>query len=224
MGAGLVVTEEETKESGGDQGFDSQCALRSKDSGARPETARDTINEHSEEVDEVREAAASVRLSQATPEKPAVDSKEFDGDNTKPKLCPTDLEDVAGIFDRIRVLYRKKEDSILPPPKKLIAKNPGKVDDLAIEFDKKLTDIMVSLSVALQERLVTTSQKWAEIEKGKFVLYNFCCETVIKYLGKHKASITGKDAKELQSILSKVREGLSTCFTNLGSLFYSKAE
>lgn len=71
---------------------------------------------------------------------------------------------------------------------------------------------------------MTTSQKWAEIEKGKFVLYNFCCETVLKYLAKHKASITGKDAKELQSILSKVREGLSACFANLGSLFYSKAE
>jgi hypothetical protein len=122
------------------------------------------------------------------------------------------------------VLYRKKEDSILPPPKKLIAKNPGKVDDLAIEFDKKLTDIMISLSTILQDTLVTTSQKWAEIEKGKFLLYNFCCETIVKYLAKHRASITGKDAKELHSILSKVREGLSSSFLNLGSLFYSKAE
>ena len=73
----------------------------------------------------------------------------FNGDDTRPKLQPQDLEDVAAIFDRIRVLFRKKEDSILPPPKKLIAKNPGKVDDLALEFDKKLTDIMVSLSKAL---------------------------------------------------------------------------
>ena len=46
----------------------------------------------------------------------------------------------------------------------------------------------------------------------------------MKYLAKHRASITGKDAKELQSILSKVREGLSTSFLNLGSLFYSKEE
>lgn len=121
-------------------------------------------------------------------------------------------------------MFRKKEDSILPPPKKLIAKNPGKVDDLAIEFDRKLTEIMVSLSAALKEKLVTTSQKWAEIEKGKYVLYDFCCETIIKYIAKHKASISGKEAKELQSILSKVREGLSSCFANLGSLFYSKAE
>ena len=56
------------------------------------------------------------------------------------------------------------------------------------------------------------------------MLYNYCCETIVKYLAKHRASITGKDAKELQSILSKVREGLSTSFLNLGSLFYSKEE
>ena len=67
MGAGLVVSEEETKETGGDQGFDSHCALRSKDSGARPETARETISEQMEDVDEVKEAPASVRLIQASP-------------------------------------------------------------------------------------------------------------------------------------------------------------
>lgn len=160
----------------------------------------------------------------ASPEKHPAPETQFDGDDSKPQLRPQDLEDLAGIFDRLRVLYRKKEDSILPPPKKLIAKNPGKVDDLAIEFDKKLTDIMISLSTILQDSLVTTSQKWAEIEKGKFLLYNFCCETIGKYLAKHKASITGKDAKELHSILSKVREGLSSSFLNLGSLFHSKAE
>ena len=142
----------------------------------------------------------------------------------KPQLRPQDLEDLANIFDRLRVLYRKKEDQILPPPKKLIAKGMGKVDDLAIEFDQKLTSIMISLSGVLQDPLVTTSQKRAEIEKSKFLLYNYCCETIVKYLAKHRASITGKDAKELQSILSKVREGLSTSFLNLGSLFYSKEE
>ena len=75
----------------------------------------------------------------------------------KPQLRPQDLEDLAKIYDRLRVLYRKKEDQILPPPKKLIAKGMGKVDDLAIEFDQKLTSIMISLSGVLQDPLVTTS-------------------------------------------------------------------
>ena len=42
---------------------------------------------------------------------------------SQPKLDPKDLEDIGSIFDRIRVLYKKKSDEIQPPPKKLIAKN-----------------------------------------------------------------------------------------------------
>jgi hypothetical protein len=174
--------------------------------------------------EEAGEAAATARISIRTPNARSPRESHPDSDESRPQLRPQDLEDLASIFDRIRVLYRKKEDQILPPPKKLIAKGTGKVDDLAIEFDQKLTSIMITLSGVLQDPVVTSSQKLAEIEKSKFLLYNFCCETIVKYLAKHKASITGKDAKELHSILSKVREGLSTSFKNLGTLFYSKEE
>jgi len=60
----------------------------------------------------------------------------------KPQLRPKDLEDLAAVFDRVRILYKKKDVANAPQPKKLIAKNPGKIDELAVEFDKKLTDIM----------------------------------------------------------------------------------
>ncbi len=60
-----------------------------------------------------------------------------------PTLKPTDLEDLANIFDRIRVLFKKKSSSNHPLPKKLILKNVGPTDDLAVQFDQKLTDIML---------------------------------------------------------------------------------
>jgi len=132
------------------------------------------------------------------------------------------LEDLAAIVDRLRVLFRKKDESIAP--KKLIAKNPGRVDELAGAFDKRLTQIMVRLARILKDTLVTKSQKWAEIEKSKFLLYNFCMENGLNFLLKNKANLSPKDLKELQHALSKAREGLCAGFVNLGSLFYSKDE
>lgn len=78
-------------------------------------------------------------------------------DEDKPQLRPKDLEDLAAVFDRVRILHKKKETKDAPQPKKLIAKNPGKIDELAVEFDKKLTDIMQKLSTVLKDELITTS-------------------------------------------------------------------
>jgi hypothetical protein len=121
-------------------------------------------------------------------------------------------------------LYKKRDDLQAPPPKKLIAKNPGKVDDLAVEFDKKLTNIMIKLSGVLKDPLASASQKWAEIEKSKYSLYNFSSETCIQFLGKSKASISSRDAKELNGILNQIREGICASFENLGQLFYLKQD
>tara|TARA_B110000285_G_C15126741_1_gene620723 strand:+ start:1789 stop:2007 length:219 start_codon:yes stop_codon:yes gene_type:complete len=38
------------------------------------------------------------------------DDAELDIDESKPHLKPKDLEDIANIFDRIRVLAKKKDD------------------------------------------------------------------------------------------------------------------
>jgi hypothetical protein len=73
----------------------------------------------------------------------------------EPQLDPRDLEDLAAIVDRLRVLFNKKEDS--KAPKKLISKNSTKVDELAGAFDKKLTQIMVRLARILKDGLVTKS-------------------------------------------------------------------
>ena len=120
------------------------------------------------------------------------------------------------------MLFRKKDES--GAPKKLIAKNQGKVDELAASFDKRLTQIMVRLAKILKDTLVTKSQKWAEIEKSKFLLYNFCMENGLNFMLKNKACLSPKDLKELNYALSKAREGLCAGFVNLGSLFYSKDE
>ena len=145
-------------------------------------------------------------------------------DESNPMLKPKDLEDVADIFDRIRLMYKKKEDSLHPPPKKLIAKYTGKIDDLAVEFDKRLTDIMLRLSKSMQDPLITSSQKCAEIEKSKFLLLNYCNEKSIRFIKNNKGNLLMKDAKDIIYITSKVKEGMCRCFLNLGSLFYSKEE
>ena len=136
----------------------------------------------------------------------------------EPQLDPRDLDDLAAIVDRLRVLFNKKEDS--KAPKKLISKNSTKVDELAGAFDKKLTQIMVRLARILKDGLITKSQKWAEIEKSKFLLYNFCIENGLNLMLKNKGSMNSKDLKELHHAISKAREGLCGGFVNLGSLFY----
>ena len=53
--------------------------------------------------------------------------------------------------------------------KKLIVKSyPQKVDELAIEFDKKLSEMMQGLAASLRDSLKTVSQKKADIAQGKF--------------------------------------------------------
>lgn len=83
--------------------------------------------------------------------------QEHEIDEDKPQLRPKDLEDLAAVFDRVRILYKKKDVGNAPQPKKLIAKNPGKIDELAVEFDKKLTEIMQKLSSVLKDELITAS-------------------------------------------------------------------
>ena len=60
---------------------------------------------------------------------------------------------------------------------------------------------MVQLSKNLKDSLVSESQKWSEIEKSKFLLYNYCSETANNYVSKYKSSILMKDAKELHIVL-----------------------
>lgn len=83
---------------------------------------------------------------------------------------------------------------------------------------------MIQLSKDLKDPLVSDSQKWAEIEKSKFLLYNYCSETTNNYINKYKNTIFVKDAKEIFLILQKIREAMSRCFLKLGQLFYSKDE
>ena len=133
-------------------------------------------------------------------------------DDSVPHLKPKDLEDLASIVDKIRILHKKKEDSIQPPPKKLIAKCPPKVDEIAKEFDVKLSATMMSLSEKLRDPLLTNPQKWAEIEKCKFDLYLFCSTTATQFLTKHKKHILSKDSQDLSVIFNKIRSGMEKCF------------
>ena len=47
-------------------------------------------------------------------------------------------------------------------------KTNNKVDDLAIEFDKKLSGVMLNLANHLKDNLLTNSQKKIEIAKSKY--------------------------------------------------------
>lgn len=74
-----------------------------------------------------------------------------------PQLQPQDLEDIGNIFDRIRVMNKKRtENNNGQNSKKLIIKNTvQKMDDLAIEFDKQLSEMMQNLAHSLKDELKT---------------------------------------------------------------------
>lgn len=48
---------------------------------------------------------------------------------------------------------------------------------------------MQDLSRHLRNPVVTDSQKWNFIEKAKFELFNYCSETAVQFLAKHKLNI-----------------------------------
>lgn len=90
----------------------------------------------------------TARISHVT----SVAPLDFDGDSPVPQLRPEDLEEMASIFDKIRLIYKKRDNDSTPHPKKLIAKNiVNKIDDLAVEFDNKLSEVMLSLSKLLKD-------------------------------------------------------------------------
>ena len=97
------------------------------------------------------------------------------------------------------MLFKRKEDQIVPQPKKLIAKGIAtvKLDEMALEFDRKLSQLMLKLSATLKDDVLSESQKWSEIEKSKFLLYSYSQECIIKFINKHKAHLCQKDNKEI---------------------------
>ena len=107
---------------------------------------------------------------------------------------------------------------------KMVAKNNQQLDHLAVEFDSKLTLIMVNLADQLKNPLLSDSQKWVKIETCKFDLLNYCNETATDFLKKNKNHIMIKDAKELSSIFSKIKEAMNKCFNNQTTLFHNKRE
>jgi hypothetical protein len=66
---------------------------------------------------------------------------------------------MATIFDKIRLIYKKRDSEQTPQPKKLIAKSVivNKIDDLAVEFDNKLSEVMLSLSKLLKDQASSNS-------------------------------------------------------------------
>lgn len=145
-------------------------------------------------------------------------------DDEKAQLRPSDLEDIGNIFDRIRVLHKKKSEQSGQNSKKFIVKTNSKVDELALEFDKKLSEVMLTLSTHLKDNLITNSQKRSEIEKSKYELWNYCQDTTLKILRFKTTSFNQKESREIVQILSKISEGIHESFGGLGQLFYSKTE
>lgn len=82
-------------------------------------------------------------------------------DQSKPHLKPSDLEFIALIFDKIRILYRSKAEVYTAKPKQrfICKKDITKLesDILAFEFDAHLTKVMFSLSNVLKDQLLSES-------------------------------------------------------------------
>lgn len=73
-------------------------------------------------------------------------------------LKPEDLEEVAAIFDKVRHLFRRRDEA--NQGRRLISKaQMNKLDDLASQFDFRLTEVMMKLSKVLKDELVSNSQK-----------------------------------------------------------------
>lgn len=49
----------------------------------------------------------------------------------------------------------------------------------------------------------------------------FCNENVLTFMRQSKYSLSSREVRDIAWALQKHREGVSTCFLNLGSLFFS---
>lgn len=81
-----------------------------------------------------------------------------------------------------------------------------------MEFDKKLSEVMLNLANHLRDSLLTNSQKKIEIEKSKYQLWNFCQETTLGILRSKSIVGSQKDAREIVQIISKIDTGLTNSF------------
>ena len=127
-------------------------------------------------------------------------------------MQPSDLEDIGNVFDRIRVLHKKKSEQNNMNGKKFIVKSNSKVDELALDFDRKLSEVMLYLASNLKDTLTTKSQKRSEIEKSKYLLWNYCQETTLKILKLKTTSFNQKESREIVQILTKISEGINETF------------
>jgi len=83
---------------------------------------------------------------------------------------------------------------------------------------------MLTLSQKLRDDLLTSTQKWVQIENSKLELYIYCSDTASAIIQKNKSHIMVKDAKDLGVIFQKVKQGMASCFENLKQLFYCKSD
>lgn len=83
-------------------------------------------------------------------------------------LNPSELEQIALLYDQIRALHRKKN-----------FQNDKK---LATEFDNHLKTVMLNLSNSLRSKDLSVMEKNSEVLKSKFFLYDVCFEKSIKCL------------------------------------------
>lgn len=184
---------------------------------------------HKAQMQQMQATRESVPRSKATTDRLEVtdmlNETEYLPDDDRPHLKPKDLEDAATIFDKLRLLHKKKEELANPMSKKLIAKNSGKGEDaLAVEFDKQLTQMMGNLSNHLKDALLTPHQKWSKVENCKFDLLNYCSDVTSKFLAKYKTQLSLKEVKEVVVIQTKIKAGMAKCFANQGKLFQTRQE
>ena len=93
----------------------------------------------------------SYMLDESLSQMVGIDSKYFDV-KQEPQLRPDDLEELSIILDKIRNIKKKIEPQ--SQPKRFIAKNTTP-DVLGQEFQAKLSEISLKLSLSLQNNLIS---------------------------------------------------------------------
>ncbi len=125
-------------------------------------------------------------------------------------LNPSDLEQIALIYDQIRALFRTKQTK------------QGKVSSvdkkLASEFDGHLKTVMLNLSNALRSAELTVKEKNAEVLKSKYFLYDVCFEKAIQYMTQQEYQSLQENGppsnrtSQESAVFDQIRQGTCACF------------
>lgn len=124
-------------------------------------------------------------------------------------INPDEFEEIAEIYDSIRVLHQKNGVS-----------DPHLDQTLASDFDHKLKEVMEALSQAVNSESLLTCVKRERSLTAKVDLLTMCAEKVFDFLS-HSSSIVQRRASEAQpkqllsGVIIGIFDGLRDAYADL---------